>query len=54
MRGFYLPTRHRVIQPPADQENCPRIGVFYFSMANDDTKLIPHAGSPVLKRIGIR
>jgi isopenicillin N synthase-like dioxygenase len=52
--GFYPSTRHRVVQPPADQENCPRLGVFYFSMANDDTKLVPHTESPVLQRVGIR
>lgn len=31
----------------------PRVGVFYFSLANDDVKLVPHAESPVLKRVGI-
>ncbi|KAJ7615250.1 hypothetical protein DFH06DRAFT_1239967 [Mycena polygramma] len=51
--GFYPATRHRVIQPPADQAGLPRLGVFYFSMANDDVKLIPHAESPVLRRVGI-
>ncbi|KAJ7933066.1 hypothetical protein B0H13DRAFT_2511538 [Mycena leptocephala] len=52
--GFYPATRHRVIQPPADQTNLPRLGVFYFSMANDDVKLIPHEESPVLQRVGIQ
>ncbi|KAJ7933067.1 Clavaminate synthase-like protein [Mycena leptocephala] len=52
--GFYPATRHRVIQPPADQINLPRLGVFYFSMANDDVKLIPHEESPVLQRVGIQ
>ncbi|ESK83880.1 Clavaminate synthase-like protein [Moniliophthora roreri MCA 2997] len=50
--GYYPATRHRVIQPPADQKNCPRLGVFYFSMADDDTKLVPHEESPVLQRVG--
>lgn len=53
--GFYKPTIHRVIQPPADQRNCPRLGVFYFSMPNDSTRLVPYAEtSPVLKRVGVR
>ncbi|KAJ7851329.1 hypothetical protein B0H13DRAFT_2400039 [Mycena leptocephala] len=52
--GFYPATRHRVIQPPADQVGLPRLGVFYFSMANDDVKLVPHEDSAVLKRVGIQ
>ncbi|KAJ7691339.1 hypothetical protein B0H17DRAFT_1159825 [Mycena rosella] len=52
--GFYPATRHRVVQPPADQVGVPRLGVFYFSMANDDVKLVPHEGSPVLERVGIK
>ncbi|KAJ7473985.1 hypothetical protein FB451DRAFT_1133427 [Mycena latifolia] len=52
--GFYPATRHRVIQPPADQVGLPRLGVFYFSYANDDVKLVPHEESPVLKRVGIQ
>ncbi|KAG9227011.1 hypothetical protein CCMSSC00406_0008983 [Pleurotus cornucopiae] len=50
--GYYKATRHRVIQPPADQRSIPRLGVFYFSMANDDAKLNPLLESPVLQRIG--
>ncbi|KAJ7259900.1 hypothetical protein C8J57DRAFT_1436740 [Mycena rebaudengoi] len=51
--GFYPATRHRVVQPPVDQVGRPRLGVFYFSMADDATKLVPHDESPVLKRVGI-
>ncbi|KAJ6602352.1 hypothetical protein B0H10DRAFT_2080330 [Mycena sp. CBHHK59/15] len=51
--GFYPATRHRVVQPPADQVGQPRLGVFYFSMADDGVKLVPHEESPVLKRVGI-
>ncbi|KAJ7115280.1 hypothetical protein C8R44DRAFT_841911 [Mycena epipterygia] len=51
--GFYPATRHRVVQPPADQVGRPRLGVFYFSYTNDDVKLVPHEESPVLKRVGI-
>ncbi|THU97633.1 Clavaminate synthase-like protein [Dendrothele bispora CBS 962.96] len=52
--GFYPPTRHRVIQPPTDQRHLPRLGAFYFAMANDDVKLVPHDESPVLQRVGIK
>ncbi|KAJ6568972.1 hypothetical protein B0H19DRAFT_938008 [Mycena capillaripes] len=52
--GFYPATRHRVIQPPIDQVGLPRLGMFYFSMADDDVKLVPHEESPVLKRVGIQ
>ncbi|KAF8064889.1 hypothetical protein FPV67DRAFT_159192 [Lyophyllum atratum] len=51
--GFYPSTRHRVVQPPADQRNIPRLGVFYFVMPDDDTKLVPHEDSPVLIKEGI-
>ncbi|KAJ7746006.1 hypothetical protein B0H16DRAFT_1422001 [Mycena metata] len=53
--GIYPATRHRVIQPPADQVGLPRLGVFYFCMANDDVKLVPHhRESPVLRRVGVK
>ncbi|KAF7304538.1 Clavaminate synthase-like protein [Mycena chlorophos] len=52
--GFYPATRHRVVRPPADQVNLPRLGVFYFAMANDGLKLLPHEESPVLQRVGIK
>jgi hypothetical protein len=42
-----------VVQPPADQKNHTRLGVFYFCMSDDETKLVPFADSPVLKRHGI-
>lgn len=51
--GYYPPTRHRVIQPPVDQAGFARLGVFYFSMADDNVKLRPHAESPVLQKHGI-
>ncbi|KAF7439778.1 hypothetical protein PC9H_000114 [Pleurotus ostreatus] len=52
--GYYRATKHRVVQPPADQQNIPRLGVFYFSMANDDVKLSPLVQSPLLQREGIK
>lgn len=51
--GFYKPTIHRVVQPPADQRAYDRLGVFYFTMPNDDVRLLPLAQSPVLQRAGI-
>lgn len=52
--GYYPPTRHRVIQPPEDQRNIDRLGVFYFSYADDDVELRPHTESPVLQHVGIK
>ncbi|TFK69864.1 Clavaminate synthase-like protein [Pluteus cervinus] len=51
--GYYRATIHRVIQPPEDQQNYTRLGVFYFSMTDDNVKLAPLVESPVLQRIGI-
>jgi len=51
--GFYKATIHRVVQPPADQRNQTRLGVFYFSMPSDDVKLVPHMESPVLQEKGV-
>ncbi len=44
----------RVIQPPVDQRNIPRLGVFYFAMANDSVKLSPLDHSPLLQKEGIK
>ncbi|KAF9457899.1 hypothetical protein BDZ94DRAFT_161733 [Collybia nuda] len=52
--GFYRATIHRVIQPPEDQRNHNRLGLFYFCMSDDNIRLVPFADSPVLKRIGIK
>ncbi|KAI0649640.1 Clavaminate synthase-like protein [Trametes meyenii] len=51
--GFYKGTIHRVRQPPVDQQGYARLGVFYFSTANDDVLLKPLTESPVLQRVGI-
>ncbi|KAF7368490.1 hypothetical protein MVEN_00172200 [Mycena venus] len=51
--GYYRATIHRVVQPPIDQQNHPRLGLFYFAMTDDNVKLAPLADSPVLKRFGI-
>lgn len=52
--GFYKGTIHRVVQPPPDQRGYTRLGVFYFCMPDDDTKLVPFAESPVLQRVGVQ
>ncbi|KIK67739.1 hypothetical protein GYMLUDRAFT_36495 [Collybiopsis luxurians FD-317 M1] len=52
--GLYRATIHRVIQPPRDQRSYTRLGIFYFSLANDDVKLAPLVESPVLQRVGIK
>ncbi|KAJ7672421.1 hypothetical protein DFH06DRAFT_1319843 [Mycena polygramma] len=51
--GYYKATIHRVVQPPADQQNYTRLGLFYFAMTDDAVKLAPLAESPVLQRVGI-
>ncbi|KAF9011696.1 hypothetical protein BDQ17DRAFT_783244 [Cyathus striatus] len=52
--GYYRPTIHRVVQPPTDQRGYCRLGVFIFTVPNDDVKLEPLLESPVLKRIGTK
>ncbi|KAJ7025422.1 Clavaminate synthase-like protein [Mycena alexandri] len=51
--GYYRGTIHRVVQPPAGQQNYPRLGLFYFTMTDDNVKLVPLTESPVLQRVGI-
>jgi len=51
--GYYKGTIHRVVQPPPDQQQYTRLGVFYFVMPDDHTKLIPIRESPLLQRVGI-
>ncbi|EIW79585.1 Clavaminate synthase-like protein [Coniophora puteana RWD-64-598 SS2] len=48
--GFYKGTIHRVVQPPIDQRGYTRQSVIYFSYANEDVKLVPLMGSPVLQK----
>ncbi|OAX33794.1 Clavaminate synthase-like protein [Rhizopogon vinicolor AM-OR11-026] len=52
--GYYKGTIHRVVQPPQDQHNYTRLGVFYFVMPDDDVKLMPMVESPVLQSVGIQ
>jgi N-acetyl-beta-hexosaminidase len=50
---FSLTHGCRVVQPPVDQHNYTRLGLFYFCMTDDNVKLVPFSDSPVLKRVGI-
>jgi isopenicillin N synthase-like dioxygenase len=45
--GKYKATVHRVVQPPQDQQQCTRLGMFYFAMTDDDVILRPLPGLPV-------
>lgn len=51
--NFLSQVLFRVVQPPPDQREHTRLGVFYFCLADDDTQLAPLTDSPVLKRVGI-
>ncbi|KAG6884916.1 hypothetical protein C0993_007283 [Termitomyces sp. T159_Od127] len=46
--------RTKVRQPPEDQREATRLGVFYFGLADDDVRLVPLVDSPVLKRVGMK
>ncbi|KAJ7507034.1 Clavaminate synthase-like protein [Mycena galericulata] len=54
--GYYRATIHRqnqpnlVVQPPVDQRQHTRLGLFYFCMTDDGVKLMPLSGSPILKK----
>ncbi|KAL2837810.1 hypothetical protein BJX68DRAFT_280124 [Aspergillus pseudodeflectus] len=53
--GFYKATIHRVTQPPADQRNQDRCGLFYFVLPNDQVKINTLLDeSPVLRAAGVR
>ena len=50
--GYFKTTIHRVVRPPEDQVNAPRIGAFYFVRPGDKAQ-IQIAPSPLLKRLGL-
>lgn len=52
--GYYKGTIHRVVQPPEDQRGYSRLGLIYFTLPDDDVKLVPFSKSPVLQREGIK
>ncbi|KAJ9624610.1 hypothetical protein H2204_010792 [Knufia peltigerae] len=51
-KGFIKSTIHRVVTPPKDQINIPRLGLLYFSRpgAHTPMKTVP---SPLLDRLGL-
>jgi len=51
-KGFVKSTVHRVVTPPADQLNIPRLGLLYFSRPGDNTPMKP-VPSPLLERLGL-
>lgn len=48
--GYFKSTVHRVLRPPPDQVNLPRIGTFYFVRPSSQIEV---ADSPLLKRLGL-
>ncbi|KAI1834615.1 hypothetical protein DTO006G1_270 [Penicillium roqueforti] len=50
--GFLKSTIHRVVTPPRDQIDIPRLGLLYFCRPGDDTvmRTVP---SPLLERLGL-
>lgn len=52
VKGFIKSTVHRVVTPPKDQINVPRLGLLYFSRPGDHTPMraVP---SPLLDRLGM-
>ncbi|KAJ8089996.1 hypothetical protein PM082_018575 [Marasmius tenuissimus] len=44
--GVYRATIHRVVQPPSDQRNKERLGVYYFALTDDDVRLAPLITAP--------
>ncbi|KAI0461621.1 hypothetical protein LJB42_000920 [Komagataella kurtzmanii] len=50
--GYFKSTIHRVVRPPEDQLEEPRVGLFYFDRPGK-TADIEVAPSPLLKRLGL-
>jgi len=50
--GYVKATIHRVFSPPDDQLDADRLGLIYFSLFANSTKIVP-ANSPKLKRLGM-
>ncbi|CAC9890721.1 unnamed protein product [Aureobasidium pullulans] len=49
--GYLESTVHRVIRPPPDQADKPRLGLIYFARPEADVELAP-VKSPLLQRLG--
>ncbi|KAL6251292.1 hypothetical protein RBB50_001500 [Rhinocladiella similis] len=53
--NYFKAAVHRVVQPPEDQRNNDRSGVFYFVVPNDDVKINTLLEeSPVLRRANVQ
>jgi isopenicillin N synthase-like dioxygenase len=52
--GYYKASVHRVIQPAEDQRGYTRLGVFYFSLPDNNQSIQTVSGSPLLERLGIK
>lgn len=51
--GFLKSTVHRVIRPPEDQADKPRLGLIYFARPEAKVTLKPIT-SPLLERLGLQ
>jgi isopenicillin N synthase-like dioxygenase len=51
--GYLKSTVHRVVRPPKDQADNPRLGLIYFARPEADVKLEP-VRSPLLERLGLK
>ncbi|THV74728.1 putative 1-aminocyclopropane-1-carboxylate oxidase [Aureobasidium pullulans] len=51
--GYLKSTVHRVIRPPPDQADKPRLGLIYFARPEADVELAP-VESPLLQRLGLK
>lgn len=51
--GYLKSTVHRVVRPPADQANKPRLSLIYFARPEAKVKLAP-VQSPLLQRLGLQ
>ncbi|KAL7421073.1 hypothetical protein Q5752_003957 [Cryptotrichosporon argae] len=50
--GHFRATRHRVVDPPADQMRSDRLSIVLFQAAEGDLRMEPAYESPLLKREG--
>ncbi|KAF9230443.1 hypothetical protein BU15DRAFT_69196, partial [Melanogaster broomeanus] len=41
--GYYKGTIHRVVQPPQDQQQYTRLGLFYFALPDEQRQVDTHA-----------
>ncbi|THY49469.1 putative 1-aminocyclopropane-1-carboxylate oxidase [Aureobasidium pullulans] len=51
--GYLKLTVHRVVRPPPDQADKPRLGLIYFARPEADVEIAP-VKSPLLQRLGLQ